>query len=141
MTSFSASDVKAIYGVLNIFGCFWKLMLPRCWDVSLSLGFETKLCVRIVAYQLYSTKKLRKSQKTMEQKNIKAKNYSFFIYLFRYVSSNEKDVSFSVLALIPLLRHCVKKPRGQRHISQKQCLQSIPSLDAAVRNKIHLNVT
>ena len=28
---------------------------------------------------IYSTKKLRKSQKTMEQKNIKTNNYSFFL--------------------------------------------------------------
>ena len=57
---------------------------------------------------IYSTKKLRKSQKTMEQKNTKANNYSFFIYLFRYISSVEKDASFSLLALIPLFWHCVK---------------------------------
>ena len=53
-------------------------------------------------------KKLRKSQKTMEQKNTKANNYSIFIYLFRCISSVEKDDSFSLLALIPLLCHCVK---------------------------------
>ena len=54
---------------------------------------------------IYSTKKkLRKSRKTMEQKN----NYSILICLFRYISSVEKSVSFGLLALIPLLWHCVK---------------------------------
>ena len=42
-------------------------------------------------------KKLRKSQKTMEQKNTKANNYSIFSYLFGYSSSVEKDASFSLL--------------------------------------------
>ena len=51
----------------------------------------------------YSTKKLRKSQKSMEQTNTKANNLSIFIYLLRYISSAVKDASFSVLALIPLL--------------------------------------
>ena len=36
----------------------------------------------------------------MEQKNTKANNYSVSIYLFRYISSVEKDASFSLLALI-----------------------------------------
>ena len=38
---------------------------------------------------IYSTKKLRKSQKTMQHKNIKANNDSNFIYLFRYMTSVE----------------------------------------------------
>ena len=44
----------------------------------------------------------------MGQKNIKANNYSIFMYLFWYISSVEKDASFSLLALIPLLFYCVK---------------------------------
>ena len=35
----------------------------------------------------------------MEQKNTKANNYLIFIYLFRYISSVEKDTSFSLLAV------------------------------------------
>ena len=53
-------------------------------------------------------KKLRKSQKTMQQKDTKAKKYSIFIYLFRYMSSVEKNVDFSLLAPIPLLWLSVK---------------------------------
>ena len=53
-------------------------------------------------------KKLRKSQKTMQHKNTKANNYSIFIYLFRYMSSVEKNVYFSLLAQIPLLWQSVK---------------------------------
>ena len=53
-------------------------------------------------------KKLRKSQKTMQHKNTKANNYSNFIYLFRYMSSVEKNVYFSLLAQIPLLWQSVK---------------------------------
>ena len=48
-------------------------------------------------------KKLRKSQKTMQHKNTQANNYSIFIFLFRYMSSVEKNVCFSLLAPIPLL--------------------------------------
>ena len=47
--------------------------------------------------------KLRKSQKTMQQKNTKANNYSFFIYSFRYMSSVEIHVYFKLLAPTPLL--------------------------------------
>ena len=64
-------------------------------------------------------KKLRKSQKTMQHKNTKENNYSIFIYMFRYMSSVEKNVYFSLLAPIPLLWHSVKWPRGQSHFSQK----------------------
>ena len=53
-------------------------------------------------------KKLRKSQKTMQHKFTKANNYSIFIYLFRYMSSVEKNVYFSLLAPISLLWHSVK---------------------------------
>ena len=55
----------------------------------------------------------------MEQKNTKPNNYQNFIYLFRYISSVEKDASFSLLALISLLWHCVKLPGGQSHFLQK----------------------
>ena len=48
-------------------------------------------------------KKLRKSQKTMQHKDTKANNYLIFIYLFRYISSVEKNADFSLLAPIPLL--------------------------------------
>ena len=53
-------------------------------------------------------KKLRKSQKTMQHKNTKANNYSIFIYLLKYMSSDEKNVYFSLLAPIPLLWHSLK---------------------------------
>ena len=53
-------------------------------------------------------KKLRKSQKTMQHKNTKSNNDSIFIYLFRYMSSVEKNVYFSSLAPIPLLWYSVK---------------------------------
>ena len=53
-------------------------------------------------------KKLRKSQKTIQHKNIKAYNYSIFIYLFRYMSSVEKHIYFKLLAPMPLLWHSVK---------------------------------
>ena len=54
-------------------------------------------------YYIYilNKKKLRKSQKTMQHKNSKANNYSFFINLVRYMSSVEKNVYLSLLALIP----------------------------------------
>ena len=57
---------------------------------------------------IYSTKKLRKSQKTMQHKYTKANNYSIFIYLFRYMSSVEKNVYICFLAPLPLLWHSVK---------------------------------
>ena len=56
---------------------------------------------------IYSTKKVKESQKTMQHKNTKANNYSIFIYSFRYMSSVEKNVYFSLLAPIPLLWHSV----------------------------------
>ena len=71
-------------------------------------------------------KKLRKSQKTIEQMNTKATNYSVFSYLFRYISSVENDGSFSFLAQLPLLWHCVKYPRGQSHFSQKSVYRVFP---------------
>ena len=83
-------------------------------------------------------KKLRKSQKTIEQTNTKANNYSVFSYLFKYISSVENDASFSFLAQLPLLWHYVKYPRGQSHFSQKKCLQSIPSFDAKHMNELYV---
>ena len=53
-------------------------------------------------------KKLRKSQKSMQHKETIAKNYSIFIYLFRYMSSVDKNVYLSLLAPIPLMWHSVK---------------------------------
>ena len=73
-------------------------------------------------------KKLRKSQKTIEHRNTKANHYSIFIYLFRYISSVEKDASFSLLALIPLLWHRVKWTGGQSHFSQKRIYRVFPLL-------------
>ena len=61
---------------------------------------------------------VRKSQKTMQHKNIKENNYSFFICLFRYMSSNKKNIYFSLLAPIPLLWHCVSSP-GVKSIFRK----------------------
>ena len=60
---------------------------------------------RFVSAQIIYTqqKKLRKSQKTMQHKNTKAKNYTIFIYLFRYMLSVYKHVYFKLLAPIPLL--------------------------------------
>ena len=54
----------------------------------------------------------------MGKKNTKANNFSIFIDLFRYIPSDEKDGSFSLLALIPLLWHCVKWP-GAKDIFRK----------------------
>ena len=65
-------------------------------------------CCAFAIMFIYSTKKLRKSQKTIQLKKTKANNYSIFIYLFRYMSSVEKNASFSLLVPIPLLWHSVK---------------------------------
>ena len=67
---------------------------------------ETKMSATIKAFpdhlRIYTQqKKLRKSQKTMQHKNTKEKNYSIFIYLFRYMSSVEKHVYFKLLAPMP----------------------------------------
>ena len=53
-------------------------------------------------------KKLRKSQKSMQHKETIANNYSILIYLFRYMSSVDKNVYLSLLAPIPLMWHSVK---------------------------------
>ena len=63
-----------------------------------------KICMRIYTEQ----KKLRKSQKSMQHKETIANNYLIFIYMFRYMSSVEKNVYFSLLAPIPLMCHSVK---------------------------------
>ena len=47
------------------------------------MRYSYALCNDIIIY-IYSTKKLRKSQKTMIQ-NTKTNNYSILIYLFRYI--------------------------------------------------------
>ena len=47
-------------------------------------------------------------RKNMQYKNIKANNYLIFIYLFRYMSSVEKNVYFSLLAPKLLLWHSGK---------------------------------
>ena len=89
------------YGLLENFIavlCEWN-GTGKCMTVLTTIAFCT-LCSQA---KNILNKKLRKSQKTIEQKNTKANNYSIFIYLFRYVSSVEKDASFSLLALIPLL--------------------------------------
>ena len=71
----------------------------------------------------------------MGQKNIKANNYSIFIYLFRYISSVENDASFSLLALKPCCGP-VSSSLGVKVIFRKKCLQSIPSFDAKHMNKM-----
>ena len=53
-------------------------------------------------------KKLRKFQKSMQHKETIANNYSIFIYVFRYMSSVDKNVYLSLLAPIPLMWHSVK---------------------------------
>ena len=53
-------------------------------------------------------KKLREFQKTMQHKNTKANTYSIFIYLFRYMSSVDKNAYNSLLAHIPVLWHSVQ---------------------------------
>ena len=53
-------------------------------------------------------KKLWKSQKKHATYDIKANNYLIFIYLFRYMSSVEKNVYFSLLAPKLLLWHSGK---------------------------------
>ena len=79
----------------------------------------TKLSHESLIAKYTQQKKLRKSQKTMQHKNTKVNNYSIFIYLFRYMSSVEKNIFLSLLAPIPLLWYSVKQPRGQSHFSQK----------------------
>ena len=87
-----STNFKAGFGKLN----FWR-KIHSCGPYKNGENFV-----------LYSKKKLRKSQKTKQHKHTKANNDSFFIYLFRYMSSVEKNVYFSLLAPIPLLWHSVK---------------------------------
>ena len=76
---------------------------------SLTVSYLLFLSNEEVMKYIYSTKKtLGNLKKNMEQTNTKANNYSIIIYLFRYIPSVKKDASFSLLALIPLLWHCVK---------------------------------
>ena len=56
----------------------------------------------MVICNILNKKKLRKSQETMQHEKTKANNNSIFIYLFRYMSSVEKNVYFCSLAPIPL---------------------------------------
>ena len=69
------------------------------------MHFQNKLRFFILAGSKTYTeqKKVRKSQKTMQHKNIIANNYSFLMYLFRYMSLVEKHVYFKLLAPTPLL--------------------------------------
>ena len=63
------------FSLLNIVCCTDTQNPPKSeWDLQYILN----------------KKKLRKSQKTMEQKNTKDNNCSIFIYLLRYISSVEK---------------------------------------------------
>ena len=63
--------------------------------------FTTQYFKSFFTFLLYTQqKKLRKSQKTMQHNNTKGNNYSIFIYLFRYMSSVEKNVNLSLLAPI-----------------------------------------
>ena len=93
------------------------LISIRC--LTKIIGHFQKRCVIIVKHNdIYSTKKLRISQKTMNQKNTKTNNYSIFIYLFRYLSSVKENVSFSLLALKPLLWHSVSTFDAKRDCSR-----------------------
>ena len=72
-------------------------------------GFSPEWTYTYIYIYIYTEqKKLRKSQKTMQHKDTKANNYLIFIYLFKYMSSVEKNVDFSLLAPISLLWHSVK---------------------------------
>ena len=70
-------------------------------------------------------KKLRKSQKIMQHKNTKANNYSIVIYLFRYRSSVEKNVYFSLLAPI-LFCGTVSSSPGVKVIFRKNDYRVFP---------------
>ena len=67
----------------------------------------------------------------MEQKNTETNNHSTFIYLFRYISSIEKYVFFSLLALIPLLWRCIKYPGRESLFFRKKKASTEYSLKAA----------
>ena len=62
------------------------------FDTMIVFMNNFKKSVNFEATKYTQQKKLRKSQKTMQLKNTKAYNYSIFIYLFRYMSSVEKNV-------------------------------------------------
>ena len=65
-------------------------------------------CAFTLSPEIYSTKKVKEISENSETKEHQSKQPFNFFYLFRYISSVEKDASFNLLALIPLLWHCVK---------------------------------
>ena len=70
-------------------------------------------------------KKLRKFQKTMQHNNTKANNYSIFSYLFRYMSSVEKQVYFKLLAPKPFCDTVSSNP-GVKVIFHKNVYRVAP---------------
>ena len=110
-----STDVKSCYCLVKLSYCKHKnaaivngliiylLFLPAFLTVIVIVI----LLIKIIGQNIYSTKRLRKSQKAMQHKHTIANNYSF-IYLFRYMSSVEQNVYFSLLVPIPLLWHSVK---------------------------------
>ena len=64
-----------------------KNFKPYC---SFSASITLKQTYFIIKLRYTILNKKVKSQKSMQHKNTKANNYSFFIYLFRYTSSVEK---------------------------------------------------
>ena len=87
----------------------------------------------IIIY-IYSTKKLRKSQKTMIQ-NTKTNNYSILIYLFRYISLDEKMFTLVFWQYYPCCG-TVSSNLGVKVIfRKKRCPQSCPSFDAKTHEK------
>ena len=81
-------------------------------------------------------KKVKEISENHGTKEHQSKQLFNFIYLFRYIPSVEKDASFSLLTLIPLLWHYVNELGGQSHFSQKTCPQSILSFDVKQMNKL-----
>ena len=73
-------------GVVEVVGS----NLARGKIFTASIGSVDSLYPSVYIYT--QQKKLRKSQKTMQLKNTYANNYSIFFYLFRYMSSVEKNV-------------------------------------------------
>ena len=71
-------------------------------------GLNSRIMVEDLAIKFTQQKSLGNLRKNMQHKNTKAKNYSCFIYLFRYMSSVDNIAYFSLLAPIPLLWYSVK---------------------------------
>ena len=102
--NFKGEQTSYVFVIINIHIFVWSTNILGIYGKYAAFACKIKLSKN----NLYSTKKLRKSQKTIQHKNTKSNNYSVFIYLFRYMSSAEKKVYFSLLAPMPLLWHSVK---------------------------------